>query len=77
MRRQAFLLLCLCLTSNKQIRSYGDRVMAYSLIPQTVKAVDQTCDPWYIMQVVYPLHHGGSTSMFAVGGVSDIKHTFL
>ena len=49
--------------------------MAYSLIPQTVEAVDRSCDPWYTMQVVYPLHHGGSISMFAVGGDSNIRHT--
>ena len=53
-------MLCLCLTSHQQLRSYGDRATAYSLIRQTGEARDRTCHPWFTRQAVYPVHHSGS-----------------
>ena len=37
----------LCLMSHQQLRSYGDRTTALSLIRQTGGAGDQTGDPGY------------------------------
>ena len=54
------LLLCLCLTSHQQLRSYGDGATAESLIRQTDEAGNRTCDPWFTRQAVYSLHHSGS-----------------
>ena len=56
-------MLCLCLTSHQQLRSYGDGATALSLIRQTGEAGNQTCDPWFTRQALYPLHHSGSTKM--------------
>ena len=35
-----------CLTSQQQLRSYGDGALAYILIQQTGGAIDPTQDPW-------------------------------
>ena len=35
---ESIMLLCWCLTSHQQLRSYGDVATAYSLIRQTCKA---------------------------------------
>ena len=66
-----FLMLCLCLTSHQQQRSYGDGATAKSLIWQTGEAGNRTCDPWFTRQAVYPLHHSGSYSSF-----ESPQHTF-
>ena len=57
---EVMLLLCLCLTSHQQLRSYGNVAKALSLIQQTGEAGNRTCDPWFTRQAVYPLHHSGS-----------------
>ena len=54
------MLLCLCLTSHQQLRSYSDGATAESLIRQTGEAGNRTCDPWFTRQAVYPLHHSSS-----------------
>ena len=56
------LLLCLCLRSHQQLRSYGDKATALSLIRQTGKAGNQTCNPCFTRQTVYPLHHSGESN---------------
>ena len=58
-------MLCLCLTSQQQIRSYGDGATALGLIWQTGEDENRTCDPWFTRQAVYPLHHGGSYIIMA------------
>ena len=67
-----FFLLCLCLTSYQQIRSYGDGATALSLIWQTGEARNRTSHPWFIRQAVYSLHHSAPEgSMF--GSTEQIK----
>ena len=40
-------------TSQQQLRSYGDGAIAKSLIRQTGKAGNRSCNPWFTRQVVY------------------------
>ena len=64
----------LCLMSHKQLRSYADRIIAYSLIRHTGGVRDQIRDPW-VRVIVYQLLR--RPSVVCRPSVHNFKHLLL
>ena len=56
------LMIVMCLTSQQQLRLYGDATTSWSLVGQTVRAGDRTQDPWVqgngLSTTVHLVFHG-------------------